>query len=53
MDLLMMDSNELDSRPFAQANANSQNKGVLDVNGDRLPPDCIGHVDNHLYANNK
>ena len=30
-----------------------QNKGVLDVNGDRLPPVFVAHVDDHLYADNK
>ena len=53
MDVLVMDSNKLDLRPFAQANADSQNTGVLDVNGDRLPPVFVAHVDDHLYADNK
>ena len=38
MDQLQMNPNKDDTRPFAQANTDSQNMGMLDDNGNRLPP---------------
>jgi hypothetical protein len=38
-----------DGRPFAQANADSLNKGVF-KNGKRIPPFYTAHVDDNLYA---
>lgn len=35
---------------FARADADSINTGVLDVNGQRLPPPYNHHVDDNLYA---
>ena len=41
-----------DSRPFAQANADSKkiNPGVVDNNGNRIPTVYVNHVNDNLYA---
>jgi len=35
---------------FGQATRDSQNRGVLDANGRRLPPPFVHHVDDKMYA---
>ena len=50
MDILQLNRHQDDTRPFAQANADSQNMGMLDDNGHRLPPSYVAHVDDHLYV---
>jgi hypothetical protein len=35
---------------FVQANADAENPGVLDANGERLPPAFVTHVDDCAYA---
>ena len=41
---------EMEGIPFAKANADSLNKGVLDANGLRIAPNYQGHVDDHFWA---
>ena len=48
IDAMVLDPNKWDARPFAQVNPDTLNMGVLDGNGNRLPPDFTTHVDNHL-----
>ena len=53
MDKLQLNPHQGDTRPFAQANTDSQNMGMLDDNGNRLPPSYVAHVDDHLYVDVK
>ena len=50
---MVLDPNKWDTRPFAQANSDTLNKGVLDINRNRLQPEFVAHVYNHLYTDVK
>ena len=50
IDDIKFDHNLNDTREFAAAYKDSKNPGVLDGDGNRLPPQYVAHVDDHLYA---
>jgi hypothetical protein len=50
IDDIAFDHNKSDIREFAPAHKDSKNPGILDNDGNRLPPQYVAHVDDHLYA---
>ena len=51
MDKLELNRHQDDTRPFAQANVESQNMGMLDDNGDCLPPFYVDTLNHHPSIN--
>ena len=50
IDNITFDHNPTDAREFEIAHMDSKNPGILDKDGNRLPPQYVAHVDDHLYA---